>query len=183
MPDHEQTIRIHAAHNALQHGGEANPKSVLGKLMGEVPELRGQAKELIPKVNEIVAEINQLGIDGQRSLLEKMAPELLVEKKAEQREAALPDLPNVKGEVVVRFAPGPSGPLHIGHTRAAILNDEYVKRYGGKFILRLEDTNPTKIDKAAYEMIPEDLEYLGVEVHEVVNQSDRFDLYYEYAIY
>jgi glutamyl-tRNA synthetase len=182
MPSREQTIRIYAAYNALQHGGEANPKSVLGKLMGEVPELRSQAKELIPKINDIVTEVNALGMDGQRKLLEEMAPELLEEKKVEQREAALPDLPNVDGKVVMRFAPGPSGPLHIGHTRAAILNDEYVKRYGGKFILRLEDTNPTKIDKAAYDMIPQDLEYLGVEVHEIVRQSDRFDLYYEHAI-
>ena len=83
------------------------------------------------------------------------------------------------GKVRMRFAPGPSGPLHIGHTRAAILNDEYCKRYHGSFILRLEDTNPDKIDPDAYRMIPEDLDWLGVKVDEVYNQSDRFERYYE----
>ena len=45
----------------------------------------------------------------------------------------------------MRFAPGPSGPLHVGHSRAAVLNDEYVRRYGGRYILRLEDTDPARV--------------------------------------
>ena len=81
----------------------------------------------------------------------------------------------------MRFAPGPSGPLHIGHSRAAILNDEFVKRYGGRFILRLEDTNPMKILPEAYTMIPEDMSWLGTTVHQVVRQSDRFGIYLEHA--
>ncbi len=81
----------------------------------------------------------------------------------------------------MRFAPGPSGPLHLGHTRVAILNDEYCKRYDGKFINRVEDTNPDKIDPDAYDMIPQDLEWLGVKVHQTVIQSDRFEFYYDLA--
>ena len=53
---------------------------------------------------------------------------MLVREKKE-RSYQLPDLDNVElGRVVMRIAPGPSGPLHIGHTRVSILNDEYVKR-------------------------------------------------------
>ena len=66
-------------------------------------------------------------------------------------------------EVVLRFAPGPSGPLHLGHTRALALNNYYKKRYGGKLILRLEDTNPNAIDSDAYEMIESDLNWLNIE--------------------
>src|SRR5512137_2930185 len=81
----------------------------------------------------------------------------------------------------MRFAPNPSGPLHLGHARAAVLNDAYVQRYGGKYILRIEDTDPKRVDPEAYRMVVEDIEWLGLSIHEVVYQSDRFDLYYNYG--
>jgi len=71
--------------------------------------------------------------------------------------------------------------LHIGHARAAIPNSEYVKRYNGKFILRIEDTDPKRVYEPAYELIQEDLKWLGIEVDEVYYQSNRFEIYYKYA--
>jgi glutamyl-tRNA synthetase len=62
-----------------------------------------------------------------------------------------------------------------------VLNDEYVRRYGGRYILRLEDTDPARVMPEAYEMIRQDMEWLGCEVHEVYEQTDRFDLYYDHA--
>jgi glutamyl-tRNA synthetase len=175
----EELARKYALQNALLHDGKADPGAVIGKVIASDPALKSQVKEIIPTIRSICDEVNGLSLKEQRKLLEKMAPELLEKKEAKKIELA--DLPNVKDEVVVRFAPGPSGPLHIGHTRAAVLNNEYVERYGGKYIIRLEDTNPNKIDPEAYDSIIEDLKWLGISDFELSIQSDRFDIYYEHA--
>jgi len=85
------------------------------------------------------------------------------------------------GKVVVRFAPNPSGYLHIGHVRAAILNDEIAKRYNGKMILRIEDTDPKRVDIESYEAIEEDLKWLQINWHEKIIQSDRLEIYEKFG--
>jgi glutamyl-tRNA synthetase len=178
--DLEETVRKYALQNAVQFNGKATMGSVLGKVMAENPDLRQKAKDVSAVAKDVIAAVNRLTPEQQRSALQESAPELL-EKKESVRETGLPDLKNVKGEVRMRMAPNPSGPLHIGHSRMAILNDEYVKRYGGKLVVRMEDTNPTAVLDEAYALIEQDLKWLGVEYHEVVLQSDRFDIYYKYA--
>ncbi len=175
----ESLVRKYALQNAILHNGKADEGSVIGKVIAAEPELKSEINEVMKVIKTVVEEINKLTLEQQKKILEKEAPELLERKVGKKGE--LPDLPGVEKKVVMRFAPGPSGPLHIGHTRAAILNDEYVKRYGGKYYIRLEDTNPLNIDPEAYDSIIEDLIWLGIEYHEVVTQSSRFDIYYEHA--
>ena len=152
--------------------GEAKAKSVIGKAMGKYPEFRSQAKELMQIIDSVIEEANSIDLEDLKSYI----PEKKKQVKVETKE--LPPL-NKNEKVVLRFAPGPSGPLHLGHTRALALNNYYKKRYNGKLILRLEDTNPTAIDPEAYNLIPEDLTWLGIEVDEVVIQSERVEIYYD----
>lgn len=175
----EDTIRKFALQNALSHGGKADRGSVMSRVLGERPDLRAKAKEVAAAMGPILDEIHKMTEAEQRKALEALAPDLLTEKKVE-RPTGLPDLQGaVEGKVVMRFAPGPSGPLHLGHARAAVLNDEYCRRYKGKMILRLEDTDPARVLPEAYGMIEEDMAWMGCKVDEVVVQSTRFERYYE----
>ncbi len=178
--DLEDEIRKQAIKNAFEHHGKSTVGAVMSKILGQFPEYRNKAKELSSIVAKVVSEVNSKSAGEIESIVSNEYPELLVKEKIVQ-EHRLPDLRNVEGKVVMRMAPSPSGPLNVGHSRLAILNDEYVKRYGGELILRIEDTNPSNIDPDAYDQIPNDLEWLGVNSTRIAIQSDRMELYYEEA--
>ncbi|WP_321422044.1 glutamate--tRNA ligase [uncultured Methanobacterium sp.] len=175
----EEIIRKYALINAAKHGGQAQPGAVIGMIMSKHPECRKDAGQVSKTAGQIVSTINKMPLDAQTKELEELGG--YQEKKVEKVKG-LVDLPEVDGEVVLRFAPNPSGPLHIGHARAAVLNQEYRKRYGGKLILRVEDTDPRRVDPEAYQMIDEDLHWMGVEWDEKVIQSDRMEIYYQHAL-
>nr|WP_255772574.1 glutamate--tRNA ligase [Methanothermobacter sp. K4] len=175
----EDLVYRYALMNAVKHRGKANPGAVMGAVMSNEPELRSRAPEVKEAVQAAVEKVNSLTPEEQQREMERLGLEIRERKQKKRR--GLRDLPDVKGEVVLRFAPNPSGPLHIGHARAAILNHEYARRYDGRLILRIEDTDPRRVDPEAYDMIPSDLEWLGVEWDETVIQSDRMEIYYEYT--
>ncbi|KJA27129.1 hypothetical protein HYPSUDRAFT_132070 [Hypholoma sublateritium FD-334 SS-4] len=88
----------------------------------------------------------------------------------------------VDGHVVTRFPPEPSGYLHIGHTKAAILNQYFAKMYHGKMIVRFDDTNPSKERTEFEDTILEDLQLLDIHGDVVTHTSDHFDKLYAFAI-
>lgn len=98
------------------------------------------------------------------------------------REGKFIDLPGAEmGKVVVRFPPEASGYLHIGHAKAALLNEYYQKAFKGKLILRFDDTNPAKENAHFEKVISEDLEMLQIKPDEVTHSSFYFDLMLEYC--
>ena len=82
---------------------------------------------------------------------------------------------------VTRFAPSPTGYLHIGNMRAALMNYLIARKAGGTFILRIDDTDPERSKEEYVDAIIEDLEWLGLEWDKVERQSDRLDRYAEVA--
>ncbi|HIS47158.1 MAG TPA: glutamine--tRNA ligase/YqeY domain fusion protein [Candidatus Scybalocola faecigallinarum] len=86
-------------------------------------------------------------------------------------------------EICTRFPPEPNGYLHIGHAKSILLNYGLAKKYGGKFHLRFDDTNPTKEKTEFVQSIIEDVEWLGAKYDgEVLFASNYFDQMYEAAV-
>lgn len=93
-------------------------------------------------------------------------------------------------KVRVRFAPSPTGPLHIGGVRTALFNYLFAKKHGGDFLLRIEDTDSTRFVPGAEEYIIEAFQWLGLKFDEGVGiggphgpyrQSERRDIYRQYV--
>ena len=78
---------------------------------------------------------------------------------------------------IVRFAPSPTGRLHVGNVRTALINWLFAKGQGGKFILRIDDTDVERSTKENEDALKVDLEWLGLVWADTFNQSDRFAQY------
>ena len=93
-------------------------------------------------------------------------------------------------EVRVRFAPSPTGPLHIGGVRTALYNYLFARKMGGKMLLRIEDTDQNRFVPGAEAYIQEALAWVGIVIdegagvggpHAPYKQSERKPMYREYA--
>src|SRR3989344_6012071 len=163
--------------------GKPNAKVILGLFLKDKEELKKKVPAVMEEITSVIKETEKLSIEQMKEKLKKLAPELLKEKKEEKEKTALKPLPKaVKNKFVVRIAPSPSGPLHIGHAYGVSINYLYAKMYGGKLLLRIEDPNPENIYPPAYQLIEEDVKWLTKnDLAETVIQSARLGIYYDYA--
>ncbi|XP_069624579.1 bifunctional glutamate/proline--tRNA ligase isoform X2 [Ranitomeya imitator] len=92
------------------------------------------------------------------------------------------ELPGAEmGKVIVRFPPEASGYLHIGHAKAALLNQHYQVNFKGKLIMRFDDTNPEKEKEDFEKVILEDVSMLQIKPNQFTYTSDHFERITEYA--
>ncbi|MEK7652356.1 MAG: glutamate--tRNA ligase [Patescibacteria group bacterium] len=87
---------------------------------------------------------------------------------------------NLKNNVVVRFAPSPTGYLHIGGARTALFTYLFARQNGGKFILRIEDTDRERSTKEYEKSILETMKWLELDYDEIYRQSERIEIYKKY---
>ena len=179
----KKEIKKMALQNAFEHGGETRDKIILGKILGTKPEFRSKVKEISGDISEIVSTVNQLSLEEQEIEIKENFPEILIPKEKIEEREGLPELKDAEqGKVITRFPPEPNGYPHIGHAKAAIINSEYAKMYGGKFILRMDDTNPEAERMEYHAAIKVGLEWLGIEFDIVKNTSDDMEIFYEKGI-
>ena len=87
---------------------------------------------------------------------------------------------NNTSKIVVRFAPSPTGPLHVGSVRTALFNYIFAKQNNGKYILRIEDTDKERSKKVHEDGILESFSWLGLPYDEIYRQSERTEIYRKY---
>lgn len=113
-------------------------------------------------------------VQNEKEVVSKNFIEQIIEKDIEEGHCT---------NVMTRFPPEPNGYLHIGHVKSILLNYGLAKKYGGKFNLRFDDTNPTKEKTEFVESIIEDVKWIGGDFEDrLFFASNYFDQMYEGAI-
>ncbi len=174
-------IRKYALKNAMDYGS-ARPGNVLAKVAKLVP--KDSMRELESEVSAIVDEVNSLPRDGLESEYSAYSMEF---EKQQEIKAAATSKPRmelygaVRGAFATRFAPEPSGYIHIGHANAAFLAKEFAGIYEGKTFLYFDDTNPEKESQEFVDSIKRDLEWLGISFDREYYASDNMAMIYDCA--
>jgi glutamyl-tRNA synthetase len=175
IKDFDKKIKAYALKNAIAYEGQAMQGPVISSLFHEGLK-RSEVGKYGKRIAEIIGEVNKLSLEEQKKEFNKL------EKQTSEREEriGLPELPNSSKGVVMRFRPSPSGLIHVGNIVSNMSSSLYVRKYGGRFYVIIDDTNPETIVPEAYDKIKEDCDWIFGNVYKYINSSDRMDIYYDY---
>ena len=203
------TVKLIALKNALEFNNTIRIDVVISKIFSISKEMGASIniKDLVPEIKEITSELGSLPVNEKKTLYDSITLENNhylkdhkddtgttnnIQKDLENKKKSTSagndiefELPNlegaVQGKVITRFPPEPNGYPHIGHAKAAVIDEEYAIKYGGKLILRYDDTNPQKEKIEYYSAIKDGLDWLQVKPDEIKNTSDDIVKIYEYG--
>ncbi len=168
-----EIVRKHSLKNAYDFG-KVNCGSVAGKIIAEYPDAKKEMKEVMRLISFEAQRISKL---SKEQIENEMSNFEYLEKKYEDKELQISNA--IYGKVVVRYPPEPNGWSHIGHAKAFYLSHEIAKKYGGKIILRWDDTNPEAEKEEFVFAIKNGINWLGLGYDEEIYCSDYLPQMYE----
>ena len=175
--------RKYALKNAIDYG-KAKESVVVNKILSIEPGLKTNIKKLYKIAGEVCGEVNSLSKEELEKEYSQYAEEF---KNIDLEKAEKSSKPNFnidgaeRGEMITRFAPEPSGYMHLGHAKPVVLSNELKKLYDGKIYLYFDDTNPEKEKQEYVDSFKEDLSWLRITFDKEYYASDNIDLMYEYS--
>ncbi len=176
-----ELVRKYAIKNALDYG-RARAENVLGKIARSVP--KEAMDDLRAVVSKVVDEVNAL---PREQLMKEYSPYEKDFEQRQERKAEATSKPRMvlegatAGNFATRFAPEPSGYIHVGHASAAFLAQEFSRIYNGKLFLYFDDTNPEKETQEFVDSIKRDLAWLGIKFDREYYASDSIERIYGFA--
>lgn len=176
-------IRKLALKNAYDYG-KADFGSVLSKAIAKFPSLKPEMQQLREEVKNTVDTVNLFDRAGLEAAYAQFRDEF---KKADEEKAKETSKPKmvlegaVAGQVVTRLSPEPSGYMHIGHVKQALLSMEFARIYSGKLYRYFDDTNPEKCRQEYVDAMKRDHDWLGIRADKEYYASDYIEQIYLYA--
>ena len=183
LEDTRKTARKYALKNAIDYG-KAKESVVVNKILSIDPGLKSEIKALYKVAGEVCAEVNSLSREELESEYLQYSEEF---KSLDLERAEKSSRPNFNIEeaeltkMVTRFAPEPSGYMHLGHAKPVILGNELKKLYKGKIYLYFDDTNPEKEKQEYVDSFKKDLSWLGITFDKEYYASDNIERMYGYS--
>lgn len=165
-----------AMKNAIDYG-KADFGSVIGKVIAEIPSVKENMKSNSAEIRKIIEEVNKMP----KEEIERQIKGFKFQDKPKEEERHINLPPHTEGRVVTRFAPEPSGYLHIGHAKACLISWDGARGANGRFILRIDDTNPSLAKQEFVDAGKHDLRWLGVNWQFESFTSDNMDIFYDYS--
>ncbi len=178
-----ELVRKYAVKNAVDYNGKAAFGSVFSKVISKIGK-NPDMEELKSLVSKVVSEVNGMTPEQRASEYKKYESEFESEYSEKVKKTGSPNLQLEGAEIgnfATRFAPEPSGYLHLGHAKVIFLEQEQAAMYKGKVFLYFDDTNPEKEKQEFVDLLKKDVAWLGAHFDKEYYASDNIEKVYEYA--